>query len=62
MRKAKIFVLLTALILVLASLLAIGAAAEEEKVLKVASANVAYNQKMHLVFTLNNTDTLDDGA
>ena len=62
MRKTKISLLLAALVFVLASVLAIGVAAEGGKVLKVESANVAYNDMMHLVFTLENTDTLEDGA
>lgn len=62
MKNSKIFILLVALTLVLASVLAIGVSAEDEKVLKLDSANVAYNDMMHLVFTLENTDVVPDGA
>ena len=61
MRKTKLLVLLCATVLMLVSLLAIGSAAEE-KVLKIDSANVAYNDMMHLVFTLENTDLVPEGA
>lgn len=61
MRKTKLLVLLCVTVLMLVSLLAIGSAAEE-KVLKIDSANVAYNDMMHLVFTLENTDLVPEGA
>ena len=61
MRKTKLLVLLCATVLMLVSLLAIGSAAEE-KVLKIDSANVAYNDMMHLVFTLENTNLVPEGA
>ena len=61
MRKMKLFVLLLAVTLMLASAFAISSSAEEA-VLKIDSANVAYNDMMHLVFTLKNTELVPDGA
>ena len=61
MRKMKLFVLLLAVTLMLASAFAISSSAEEA-VLKIDSANVAYNDMMHLVFTLKNTELGPDGA
>ena len=61
MRKTKLVVLLLAVTLMIASALAIVSSAEEVT-LKIDSANVAYNDMMHLAFTLENADTVPDGA
>ena len=53
-------------LIVAAALLVCGAvgiiSSAEEKHMEIDSANVAYNDMMHLAFTLKNTDTIPEGA
>lgn len=60
-RSLKIAGFIIAMALLVCGVIGIGASAAEAT-LEIDAANVAYNDMMHLAFTLVNTDTLPDGA
>lgn len=64
MRKSvKLASLILALALLVCGIIGLTVSADEEEAkLEVESANVAYNDMMHLAFTLKNTTALPDGA
>ena len=62
MRKTvKIASLIIAVALLVCGIIGINTSAEEAK-LEIDTANVAYNDMMHLAFTLKNTNTIPEGA
>lgn len=61
MKNTKFIALIVAAALLVCGAVGIISSAEE-KHMEIDSANVAYNDMMHLAFTLKNTDTIPEGA
>ena len=61
-KSFKLIVLVTVLSLVFGAMMSIGASAEAEAAVTVDSANLAYNEMMHLAVTLECTEELAEGA
>lgn len=60
-KSIKLLALITVLSLILGAMMCIGASAEADAAVTVDSANLAYNEMMHIAITLECTEALSEG-